>query len=209
MSTNDCRQTGDEEDPGDVVMGAEDAAAVVNGETFEGQLHGGVLSRFIKGPQKLRRVWRYAMTSVVATAVSEVTLLIVYGTGALGASSSAVAASLAGTFPSYAMTRYCIWPEADRHHFGRQATSFWLVAITSLMLSSVVTGLAADLAPAGRAAHLAVVALAYIGTYGALWLAKFALYQGILFRPAQGPTEIPVTGKQARSLAEQRDETGR
>lgn len=114
---------------------------------------GTVFTRFIDGRHKLQRVWRYAVTSVVATVASEATLLIVYGTGALGASASAVVASLAGTFPSYAMSRYWIWPEADRGHSARQATAYWLIALVSLVLSSAATGAAAHLAPAGRAAQ--------------------------------------------------------
>jgi putative flippase GtrA len=167
---------------------------------------GTVFTRFIDGRHKLQRVWRYAVTSVVATVASEATLLIVYGTGALGASASAVVASLAGTFPSYAMSRYWIWPEADRGHTARQATAFWVIALVSLVLSSAATGAAAHLAPAGRAAHLAVVGLAYIGVYGALWLAKFAIYQRVLFRPAQPDIKGAASGTQAPSLI---DQTGR
>lgn len=127
---------------------------------------------------------RYAVTSVVATALSEVTLLTVYGTHQLGASWAAVVASVAGTVPSYAMSRYWIWPEADRRRPGRQAMAFWVVALASLGLSSLFTGIAAADAPAGHLLRLVVVAAAYVGTYGALWVAKFVVYQRFLFRTA-------------------------
>lgn len=131
-----------------------------------------------------RRWGRYAVTSVVATAVSEVTLLAVYGEHLLTASVAAVVASLAGTVPSYAMSRFWIWPEADRRRPGRQAAGFWLVGLVSLGVSSLLTGIAAANAPSGHAAHVAVAGVAYVGTYGALWLLKFVVYQRLLFRPA-------------------------
>ncbi len=134
---------------------------------------------------RLRSSWhrwgRYAVTSVVATAVSEAVLLAVYGTHLLGASAASVVASMAGMVPSYAMSRFWIWPEADRRNPGRQAAGFWVIGIVSLGASSLVTGIAAALAPSGRVAHLAVVGVAYVGTYGALWILKFGVYQRFLF----------------------------
>ncbi|MHB1584367.1 MAG: GtrA family protein [Acidimicrobiales bacterium] len=142
------------------------------------------LRRLLADPARRRRLGRYVVTSIVATVVSETTLLALYGTGALEAGVAAVAANLAGTLPSYLMSRYWIWPEADRRRVGRQVVLYWVVSVVSLAASSAVTGVAAADAPAGRVAHLLVVAFAYVGTYGVLWLAKFAVYQLVLFRPA-------------------------
>ena len=132
------------------------------------------------------RVGRYALTSVVATGVSEATLLELYGAHLLGASAAAVAASAAGVIPSYLLSRYWIWPEADRHRPGRQALAFWVVALISLGLSTLLTGMAAANSPSGHLTHLAVVGVAYVGTYGVLWVAKFAVYQRYLFRTVGG-----------------------
>lgn len=76
-----------------------------------------------------------------------------------------------------------------------------------LVASTVGTGEAAHLASVGSATRVAVVVVAICG---GLWLlAKFALYQGILFRPAQGPTDGPGSLAQAPSSTELSDETGR
>lgn len=131
-----------------------------------------------------RRWGRYAVTSIVATVVSEAVLLAFYGAHLLTASAAAVVASMAGTVPSYALSRFWIWPEADRRRPGRQAAGFWAVGLVSLGVSSLFTGLAAANAPPGHAAHLAVVGCAYVGTYGVLWMLKFVAYQRALFRPA-------------------------
>ncbi len=153
----------------------------------------GILHRQLADPDRRRRVWRYVLTSVVATVVSETTLLGVYGAGVLDAGAAAVVANLTGTLPSYLMSRYWIWPEADRRRAGRQVALYWAVSAVSLAVSSGVTGMAAAHAPAGRVAHLLVVAFVYVGIYGVLWLAKFAAYQLVLFRPAVvAPVETAV-----------------
>ncbi len=143
---------------------------------------------------RVGRWWRYAVTSAVATGVSETTLLVVYGLHLAAASWAAVLASLAGTVPSYAMSRYWIWPEADRQRPGRQAVAYWVVALVSLGVSSVATGIAGANAPGAGAARLAVVGLAYVGTYGGLWVAKFVVYQRFLFRPARVPVASALPG---------------
>jgi len=153
-----------------------------------------LLRRVLADPIRRRRLWRYVLTSAVATLVSETALLVLYGTGVLDAAVAAVVANLAGTLPSYLMSRYWIWPEADRRRVGRQVVLYWAVSVVSLVVSSTVTGVAADEAPAGRLAHLLVVAIAYVATYGVLWLAKFAVYQLVLFRPVpvapQGAVDV-------------------
>lgn len=134
---------------------------------------------------RARRWWRYTVTSVVATVASETTLLVVYGFHLMAASWAAVVASLAGSIPSYAMSRYWIWPEADRRRPARQAIAYWVVALVSLGVSSLVTGLAAAMGPTAGAGRLWVVGLAYVGTYGGLWIVKFVVYQTFLFLPGE------------------------
>ncbi len=157
-----------------------------------------MLDRLLAANPSLRRWWRYAVTSAVATAVSETTLLALYGSGLLGATTAAVAANLAGTLPSYFMSRYWIWPEGDRTHAARQVVTYWLISIVSLVVSTVATGVAAAHAPGDHAARVVVVGVAYVGTYGALWIAKFALYHFVVFRaPSTAAGPDAATGSDA------------
>jgi putative flippase GtrA len=146
------------------------------------------------GPQSLR-VWvdrvmrsprahkllRYALTSGVATGVSEVTLLALYASGFLGATGSAVLANLVGSVPSYLLSRYWIWPEADRSGAARQMGLYWFTSVVSLVFSTAGTSLAGAHAPAGHTAHVIMVGAAHIGTVAVLWVAKFLVYQRFIF----------------------------
>lgn len=141
-----------------------------------------------------RRLGRYVVTSVVATVASELTLLVLYGTGVLGAASAAVVANLAGTVPSYVMSRYWIWSDADRARPGRQAAAYWVISLVSLGVSTGTVAAAGAYAPAGHTLRLVVVGLVYVGTYGVLWLAKFAAYQWLVFpRSGSDPRSTPPT----------------
>jgi putative flippase GtrA len=133
------------------------------------------------GSPRVQKLFRYALTSGVATGISEVTLLALYASGFLGATGSAVVANLAGTVPSYLLSRYWIWPEADRSGAARQMGLYWFTSLVSLVFSTAGTSLAGAHAPAGHTAHVIMVGSAYIGTVAILWVAKFVVYQRFIF----------------------------
>ena len=64
--------------------------------------------------EQIARLWRYGATSVIAFGLSEAILLILCGTGTTGATVGALIANVATTIPSYLMSRYWIWKDAER-----------------------------------------------------------------------------------------------
>jgi len=129
----------------------------------------------------IARLARYAATSGVAFAVSEVTLLIFYGLNLTTATVAALIASLAGTVPSYLLSRYWIWRDSARERVLRQVILYWAVSISCIALTSLLTGALASLAPAGHPFHLLVVAIGYPIVMLTFWLIKFVIYQRIIF----------------------------
>jgi len=113
--------------------------------------------------------------------VSETTLLILYGNDVVNATVAAVIANLAGTVPSYFMSRYWIWKDSPRTRVGRQVVLYWATSIVCMALTSLATGAIASLAPAGHRLHLAVVAVGFPAVTLVFWLAKFVLYQRVIF----------------------------
>jgi putative flippase GtrA len=130
---------------------------------------------------RINKILRYAITSGVTTGISEVTLLVLYGSGFLGATGSSVIANLAGTVPSYLLSRYWIWPEADRKGAARQMGLYWATSLVGLVVTTAGASFAGAHAPAGHTSHVIVVGSAYIATVAALWVAKFFVYQRIVF----------------------------
>ena len=138
------------------------------------------------GRAEIGRLARYAATSGVAFAVSEATLLILYGFDLTTAMVAALIASLAGTVPSYLLSRYWIWRESARERVLRQVILYWIVSISCIALTSLLTGALASLAPAGHPLHLLVVAIGYPIVMLTFWLIKFDIYQRIIF-----PKRVP------------------
>ena len=147
----------------------------------------GVSSRLDRAD--IARLTRYAATSGVAFAVSEATLLILYGLNLTTATVAALVASLVGTVPSYLLSRYWIWREASRERVFRQVMLYWFVSISCIALTGALTGALASFAPAGHPFHLLVVAIGYPIVMLTFWLIKFVIYQRIIFPKAHASRE--------------------
>jgi putative flippase GtrA len=130
-------------------------------------------------------VARYSTTSVVAFGVSEIALLLLYGKGVAGATVCTLIANIAGTIPSYLMSRYWIWKDSDRRRVGRQVFLYWTTSAVFIALTSLATGGIAKLAPAGHTAHLEFVAVAFPVVTVLFWVAKLFVYQKLIFTSAQ------------------------
>lgn len=127
------------------------------------------------------RLLRYAVTSGVSLGISEAVLLILYSTRTLNATVAAIVANLAGTVPSYFLSRYWIWSDADRKRVGRQVVLYWAVSIVAMTITSLATGAITSIAPAGHRAHVLVAGMGFLGINVVLWVTKYVLYQKVIF----------------------------
>jgi putative flippase GtrA len=147
----------------------------------------------------IARLARYGATSVVAFAISEITLLVLYGSKTTGATVAAVVANLVGTVPSYLISRYWIWNDAPRARAGRQVAMYWATSIVCIAGTSLATGAIASLVPAGHRFHVVIAGVGFLVVNIVFWLAKFAVYQQVIF-PVHKPrvdlsTErVPIAG---------------
>jgi putative flippase GtrA len=134
-----------------------------------------------------QRLFRYAATSGISLGISEVCLLALYSTRTFGATSSALLATLAGTIPSYLLSRYWIWSEANRKRVGRQVVLYWATSLASMAITAAGTGLITHAAPGGHRAHVIFAGAAFLAMNIVLWVTKYLVYQKIIFRPHHRP----------------------
>ncbi|MGH9128878.1 MAG: GtrA family protein [Acidimicrobiales bacterium] len=146
------------------------------------------LAAWVVVRSRLWRLVRYGATSGLSTILSEAMLIGLTATGTLGATASALLANVVGSVPAYLLSRYWIWPEANRARIGRQMTLYWVTSIVSTVASTVVTKVVAQAIPFHGATRGLVLGAAFFGTYGTLWLAKFAVYHHWLFARAAVPS---------------------
>jgi putative flippase GtrA len=125
---------------------------------------------------------KYSAGSVIAFVTSEVVLVVLFATGLLGASAASVVAFFAGAVPNYVLNRSWVWQRRGRIRFGREVILYVLVSLVSLVAAAAATGAAAQAAPAGSTAGVVLVAVAYLVTYGVLFVLKFVVYDRVIFR---------------------------
>jgi putative flippase GtrA len=152
--------------------------------------------RFVTG-QRWGRLIRYGATSGMSTVFSEAMLIGLTATATLGATSSALLANLVATVPSYLLSRYWIWPEADRDRIGRQVSLYWITSILSTVLSTVVTKVVASSITIHGDPRALVLGAAFLGTYAVFWFAKYVMYHRWLF-VGSAPDSTPEPTPESR-----------
>lgn len=134
---------------------------------------------------------RYALGSVIAAVVSELTLLLVYGLRLGGPVAAAVCAWIGGSLVNYFLNRNWAWGRSGRAHPVRELLPYWLAALASLGASTWATSAADRMAPAltggDHGLTVVVVGIAFLVTYGVLFVAKFLLFHYVLFTPRPAP----------------------
>ena len=96
---------------------------------------------------------RYTASSVVALATSEVALVLLFGTGLVGAGPAAVIAFFCGAIPNYVLNRSWVWKRRGSPRVGREFVPYVLVSLATLLLAALATTFAARIAPGGETAQ--------------------------------------------------------
>jgi putative flippase GtrA len=136
-----------------------------------------------------RKGLRYAAVSAVAIVVSLATLGFCYGVLHLSAAWSQTIAVVVSTIPSYYLNRAWVWGKNGKSHLWKEVVPFWVISIAQYLISVAVINfgerhvIAATDSKALQTLGLQVISLF---TYGVMWIAKFALFNKVLFahRPA-------------------------
>lgn len=134
-----------------------------------------------------KRVFRFAMVSVISTAVSLAVLTLVYGVLRLWSEvPSTVFANLVATIPSYNLNRKWTWGKSGKSHLWREVVPFWSFSILGIAFSVVTSSGAKWLSTHFHLHHLAstvVVDLANLLAFAILWVAKFLFFNKLFHIP--------------------------
>jgi putative flippase GtrA len=157
-----------------------------------------------------QRVTRYTIGSVVAVVASEIAFVVCYGTGFLGTTASSAVAFVAGAIPNYVLNRRWAWQRRGRLHVGREVIGYALVSLFSFGSAALSTRWVDHAAPhvtSSDVQRTALVAGAYLATYGVLFVLKFVLFELVIFvkpvappRPGDDPREAEPVGEVATFL---------
>jgi putative flippase GtrA len=135
---------------------------------------------------------RYSMASAVSVAVSLVCLVFFNGVLGWSAWVSSTAATAIATVPSYELNRKWAWGKSGRSHVLKEVAPFWALAFIGWGCSTLAVHWMEGIAKHHHYSHLlrtSTVAVVYVGAFGVLWVAKFVIFNKILF--VHHPEDLP------------------
>lgn len=170
-------------------------------ETLDAALDRG--ARIVGGRQRVIRLVKYSIGSLVAFATSEITFAVVYGAGWLGTTAASAVAFVAGAIPNYVMNRSWAWQRRGRVRFWREVVLYAVVSLVSFIASAASTGWVDQHVDAVTSSHGLRTALV-TGTYGAtfivLFVAKFVCFDLLVFADRPKRVNQPGADHRRRSL---------
>jgi len=134
-------------------------------------------------------MFRYSMASVVAVVVSVVLLVIFDGLFGWGAVVSSTLATAISAVPSYAMNRRWAWGRTGKSHLWREVVPFWALAFIGWAFSTYSVKLTESALVGSGIPHLertGLIAVVYVAAFGVLWVAKFIIFNRVLFVDRSG-----------------------
>ena len=142
--------------------------------------------------RKRIRLWgRYTGASVVAGIISEVVFVVTYWFAANPLVASLLA-FVAGAVPNYLMNRYWAWQRRGRPDRSRELLPYVVIVIVTALIAILVTTAADRWVREHVTAHalqVTLVAIAFLATYGTMFVLKFVLFDRFIFvdRAARTP----------------------
>lgn len=136
------------------------------------------------GSHNLGKILRYGTISIVSTAISLSALFIFYRWIGLSPTWSNILATCIATVPYYYLNRMWVFKKSGRSHLTKEVLPFWTIAFVSLVLSTLAVKFAGSQVHAISSKNVrgAILVAANLATYGILWIAKFVVFNRILFK---------------------------
>jgi len=134
------------------------------------------------------RLFRYTAGSGVAAIASEVTFVVVFGVLHSPTVVATVAAFLAGALPNWVLNRRWAWSRRDQVSVRREVLPYTAIVLGALAVTTAGTTLVNSLA--SNLSHWAAVVLvdgAFVAITGCLFVAKFLLFDRVVFTRRDGP----------------------
>ncbi len=131
-----------------------------------------------------RKTVRFAAVSIVAIAVSQVTLVLCYGLIRWGTTRSQVAAFVVSMVPSYYLNRAWVWGKSGKSSLRKEVLPFWALGIAQFVLSLFFVVWAQGAVERSTESHTLRTAGILFNTlfiYGIMWVGKFVFFNKVLF----------------------------
>jgi putative flippase GtrA len=126
---------------------------------------------------------KYSAVSVISVIVNLVLLVFAFGLLHWAAGPANVFAVGVSAIPSYYLNRAWAWGKRGRSHFMKEVVPFWALAFLGLVISTIaVHEVGNQIKHFNHAVQTLIVAATNIGAFGVLWIAKFIIFNEVLFK---------------------------
>ena len=137
------------------------------------------------------RLARFTIASAIATGISQVVLLAVYGLTSVDATTASTIAFLAGSLPHFLMVRYWAWPPGKlRSQLTTYLTVTLIGGVASIALTTAAEKLVLPLLPSGW--QPIALTLSYLAASGPVFLAKFAIFDRVFANRTRSYHPLPT-----------------
>jgi putative flippase GtrA len=137
----------------------------------------------LRGPGG-RKLFRYSLASVVAVVVSVVCLVILNGVIGMSAWLASTLSTAIAAVPNYEMNRKWAWGKTGRSHLWKEVVPFWALAFLGWGFSTISVHIMEGYAKHHNFSHFLStlsVTVVYVAAFGVLWIAKFIIFNKVLF----------------------------
>jgi putative flippase GtrA len=126
---------------------------------------------------------KYSAVSVISVIINVILLVFAYAVLDWSGFAANVFAVGISAIPSYYLNRAWAWGKRGRSHFMKEVVPFWALAFLGLVISTIaVDSVDGQIQHLHKAARTVIVAATQIGAFGLLWIAKFIIFNEILFK---------------------------
>jgi putative flippase GtrA len=130
------------------------------------------------------RVGRFAVASVVATVVTELSFVALYGADLAGAEVAGVIAFVAGAVPKFVLSRWWVWRRPGTPSLLGEVVPYGLVAAGTGLAAGLVTGLAERVIEQqveSRPWQVGLVGAAFLATMVLMFAVRYVLFDRLVF----------------------------
>lgn len=127
---------------------------------------------------------RYASTSLMMVALTQVLILVFLEGMGWKAVPSNLASTMLVSVPAFALNKYWVWGKSGRARLRREVLPFWVFTVTGWAVSTGAVALVEGLSERETLVHTLSVMAANIAGFGVLWILKYLFLDKIMFGPA-------------------------
>ena len=139
----------------------------------------------VAAPSRTVPMWmRYAAGSLISTVISQIALVTAYGVLNASAAVASIVAFVVGTVPNYLLSKAWVWRGQKVSHRRLVGSYILVMAVTNIIAIAMTLALDACVRAHVRsgAPRTMLLSLAYVTSYGLMFVIKYLLFDGLLFR---------------------------